>query len=103
MHKMRARKQPQGRSAPLWGAAEDRAFAFFVKYDDSVPAYMDSVYNYIHFASIWYDFPDYEDNSLFIPARAISDSREIYHFRYVQSLKYLKYSSRGRGRPSSPR
>ena len=52
--------------------------AFFVKYDDSVPAYMDSVYNYIHFASIWYDFPDYEDNSLFIPARAISDSHEIY-------------------------
>ena len=67
-----------GRSAPLWGAAEGRAFAFFAKYDDSVPAYMDSVYNYIHFASIWYDFPDYEDNSLFIPARAISDSREIY-------------------------
>ena len=52
--------------------------AFFVKYDDSVPAYMDSVYNYIHFASIWYDFRDYEDNSIFIPTRAISDSREIY-------------------------
>ena len=28
---------------------------------------MDSVYNYINFASIWYDFPDYEDNILFIP------------------------------------
>ena len=60
--------------------------AFFVKYDDSVPAYMDSVYNYIHFASIWYDFPDYEDNSLFIPTRAISDSREIYHLVGLLSL-----------------
>ena len=37
--------------------------AFFVKYDYSVPAYMDPVYKYINFASIWYDFPDYEDNS----------------------------------------
>ena len=29
------RKQPQGRSAPLWGAAEGRAFAFFVEYEYS--------------------------------------------------------------------
>ena len=56
---------------PLWGAAEGRVFAFFVKYYYSVPAYTDSVYNYIHFASIWYDFPDYADNSLFIPTYII--------------------------------
>ena len=64
------RKQPQGRSAPLWGAAEGRAFAFFVKYDFSVPAYMDAVYNYIHFAPNWCDFPDYEDNYLFRRAKS---------------------------------
>ena len=72
------RKQRRGLRPRPTGARSAPVVAFFVKYDDSVPAYMDSVYNYIHFSSIWYDFPDYENNSLFIPARAISDSREIY-------------------------
>ena len=57
--------------------------AFFVKCDYSVPAYMDPVYNYIHFASIWYDFPDYEDNYLFIPT-------------YKKSMCFLK-----NGRPEA--
>ena len=36
-----------------------------------MPEYVDPVYNYIHFASIWSDFPDYEDNSLFIPFQGL--------------------------------
>ena len=31
------REHPQGRSAPLWGTAEGRAYALFVESDDSVP------------------------------------------------------------------
>ena len=40
---IKQRKHPQGRSAPLWGTAEGRAFAFFVKYDYSMPEYVDYV------------------------------------------------------------
>ena len=35
----KSRKQPQGRSAPLWGAAEGRAFAFLIfgrKFDEGI-------------------------------------------------------------------
>ena len=57
------RNHPQGRSVPLWGAAEGRAYAFFVKSDDSVPGDVHSAASYAHLLSVWQHFANYFDNS----------------------------------------
>ena len=57
------RKHPQGRSAPLWGAAEGRAFAFLVKCCYSVPEDVHSAWDYAHSVYVWHGSVDYSNNS----------------------------------------
>ena len=51
--------QPQGRAAPLWSAAEGRAFAFSVKCGDPVAEDVHSAWNSAHFTYVWHGSVDH--------------------------------------------